>query len=281
MADATIRPNPRKGKPRNILTPETKKSLLLDFASGRHIDSLTAEYGVTFSWVYRLGRRAGVHCRARQKYTLRPNAFVDGSREAAYWIGQIMSDGWVIKNQLGFELNEDDVEQIFALQRFLGSNHRVSTINNAHRAFRARPSRRLIIASQVMVNQLSAFGVVPNKSKTARIASLEGDRDFWRGMVDGDGSVGFVKPKGRKRAYARLSLCGSEHIVRQFVSFVATFEPLATSTPRKAVGMHVVSFSGRVAARIINHLYDGAATSLRRKREAAMRVTEMYQNDVQ
>jgi hypothetical protein len=108
------------------------------------------------------------------------------TREQAYWLGWLWSDGSVRQRggcyEIELELHRDDVS---ILEQF-----RVAVETNNPIRFR-KDSARLSIFSQQMFRDLGECGVVPQKSTQATRPYIDGFfvADFVRGVFDGDGYI--------------------------------------------------------------------------------------------
>jgi len=108
------------------------------------------------------------------------------SREQAYWLGWIWSDGYVRQQgesyQIELELHKDDVN---ILEQF-----KVAVETDYPIQFR-RDSAGLCVISRQMFQDLGECGIVPQKSKLATQPNIGGFfvADFMRGVFDGDGSI--------------------------------------------------------------------------------------------
>ena len=117
------------------------------------------------------------------------------------------------------------------------------------------------MSSRRIVDDLGRHGVVPRKTLAGVPASdaLAAHPDFWRGMIDGDGTVGLARGK-----YGPvLSLCGSPAIMAQFADFLSVaLNDFRAGRPsvleRKDSGViRVVQMSGVRARRAVD-LFWGA-----------------------
>ena len=101
---------------------------------------------------------------------------------------------------------------------------------------------------------------------------LSRDRDFWRGVIDGDGSMGFWINDGVR--VPTISLVGSMTLLQQFLNFVKTIgiKTEVTVRRRRDEKLCAVSFARQSAAHIVTALYDGASIALARKVKVAKRI---------
>jgi len=129
--------------------------------------------------------------------TLRENAFDVLTDESAYWIGVLTTDGCIGStrpwNVLSLILKLSDLDHLVLFRNFLGSNHAICFATSPHPTIpnRTVKSCRLQIHSTHMTKVLAQYGVVPNKtfSLTAK-GGVENFRSYWRGVFDGDGTLG-------------------------------------------------------------------------------------------
>jgi hypothetical protein len=179
--------------------------------------------------------------------------------ESAYWIGFLMADGCVHENMILLQLGATDYGHVQKFAAFLGLSR--DPYMNAGKAV-------ITCRSVRMAASLAAFGVLPRKSKTAQVVGLENNRDFWRGVVDGDGSINFPR---RLKEYPILSVCGALGLMTQFRDYASTVlsgRPIVVH-PHKRI--HAVSSGGTYAVGVIRNLYEGCTVSLDRKLQLAHR----------
>jgi hypothetical protein len=149
-----------------------------------------------------------------QQY-LREDAFDSVTEESAYWIGFLMADGCICPvktGQTGISINisAKDEACVHRFRRFIGSRHKIGR----HQPKRGNELVRLRIYSDRIAGALARYGVVPRKSQTAKVYILDKNRDFWRGVIDGDGYLTFRSNTGC------LGLVGSRYLVEQFREFI-------------------------------------------------------------
>jgi intein-encoded DNA endonuclease-like protein len=184
------------------------------YLNGLSSHQLAKMYGISSVAVCRLLDRRGIQRRAHsdpihRKCTLNELAFDCITEESAYWIGFLMADGSIIERtanstQVALVLHDKDRSHIEKFKQFLGSSHAIIPIEKP-------PTNRFAVRSKYLADALSRYGVLPKKTHTTKVIGLENNRDFWRGVVDGDGYIGFHKGK------ARIDLVGSETLLSQFM----------------------------------------------------------------
>lgn len=205
----------------------------------------------------------------RHRYRLPDlGAFASVNPRSAYWLGFLLADGCVSRREVIVVLQSRDAPHLRAFLEFLGCGDRPLGIANGGRA------ARVCIGSVALARLLREFGLDPqHKHDTPVRDELATSRDFWRGVVDGDGSVKLQAP----RRMPQLQLVGSPAVVSQFATFLATvsadgYVPRSFAHSQSSV-VRLVSISGRRAKRAIEALYgDDPADALARKLAVAREV---------
>jgi hypothetical protein len=172
----------------------------------------------------------------------------------SYWAGFLMADGCVCNGAITLCLAERDREHVMRFASFVGYPGNLTEIPAAR-------SVKVVFRSVEMAGDLEKLGIVPRKSKTAEApAFLAQDRDFWRGMVDGDGSIGI-----NKAGLSRLRLVGTRRISEQFFEFVCQFVSPRARVQPESRGVCEIGVAGSKAIPVIRALYEGARIALPRK----------------
>jgi len=125
------------------------------------------------------------------------------SHDKAYILGLLLSDGYVIKDCSGFgiQLNEKDVLILEKIKERVGSSCSIIDIKGrglrkiCGRFVYSRGMNRLTCHNHKIANDLSVFNMVRNKTKKLKLPTLYKKYypSFFRGFIDGDGTVGINK----------------------------------------------------------------------------------------
>lgn len=102
--------------------------------------------------------------------------------------------------------------------------------------------------------------------------SLRSDPNFWRGMIDGDGSVGWVMNSGKQ--YPVIALCGSLSDMTHFANYIFS---LGLRYPKVGVARSIfrVALNGAPAVKLISVLYpDGCYCANQAKLERAQQCSQ-------
>lgn len=199
-------------------------------------------------------------------------AFDRVTEASAYWAGFLMADGciWIdprrkVSPRVQLVLAAQDADHVRAFQAFMRSTHAVRVRSN--RVVYAFASNRVVAA-------LARLGVLPRKTFSAEARDgMERDRHFWRGVIDGDGHVGWHTGHGHR--YPRIRLVGALPLLTQFVAFVRSLEP-TDAEPRPQGKIWSVDLVGRPAYRVAAALYSDCRVALYRKHVRAVKVIEEF-----
>lgn len=264
----------------NRLNDGFMEKVVARYLAGETATVLSQEFNVSLPAIKRhLEKRGhkmrgrGVHTRLRDP--INETAFAQPlTRESAYWAGMLMADGNVGKYghtpSVGLALMWSDRAHVEAFRDFIGTKRSIG--RQVTNGFGGRGElANFRIGSNALVNDLSKLGVTPRKSQREHaLAGLDMDPDFWRGVIDGDGSLS-LRPKGRP-CDASLTLVGGRPLMEQFKAFVDHHFPGGSRQveERKSVWAHQVN--GSRAIRLIRMLYGRPGPVLARKAEMAARI---------
>src|SRR4051812_24940009 len=154
----------------------------------------------------------------------------------------------------------------------LSSEHALVAVSSRPSGqYQCRPLIRFAVRSKRICDDLSRFGVVANKSHTAAVRELEFNGDFWRGVIDGDGSFGILRRPNRNDL-PRLELTGSSLMTEQFGRFVhQNIDPHKVHVrPTKSIWR--IEFLGARVIKILQALYATSNVALSRKYNAAINI---------
>ena len=276
-----------KGPPRKLDAEQETMAATL-YAAGQTQTQIGAATGAHQMTISRNLRRMGVKIRsnseARTTCSLRRDAFDILTPDAAYWCGFIFTDGTVITRPagqgdiVGVHISAGDRGHLVKLRDFLGSTHAITSapaqLMSVHngRTYMARPTCALTVSSQQLADRLRSLGRYEGPISPELAASL----DFWRGAVDGDGSLGLYRNsyKPPPAVYPRVELVGASRLLDVFLAFLASHGMAGRMTvrPRKNHNIHVVATTGRPVPPIVDLLYRDAVVALGRKALRAARI---------
>lgn len=202
------------------------------------------------------------------RHRLRHNAFDELTSVSAYWIGFLFADGSVApcKQSLTVQLriSECDRDHLVKLRTFLGSTHTISTAPAGnYGGYPSRPSVCLRVGSERLAQRLLSLG----RYEGTINGTLTRSRDFWRGVVDGDGSLGFLAT-----GYPYFGLVGSRRLLEAFLLFLKSNGLGARMTIRPDRTIFQIATAGHTAEKIVSFLYRDASVALDRKAASAAQI---------
>jgi transposase-like protein len=241
------------------------------YTSGESAAQIAQQLQISIHTVYRWLHRLDVFLRGPLKCQIRHDVFDDLTPDAAYWIGFIFADGSVDRGErsgrISVRVSDRDRNQLLKLRTFLGSTHTIGTAPAGNfGGYRSQPSVRLSVQSVQLARRLLSLGRYEGPVDDLLIQS----RDFWRGVVDGDGSLGVLAT-----GYAYFELVGSRRLLEACMSFLKSNELSAKMTIRADKAIFQISTAGHIAEKIVVFLYGNATVALDRKVASATKIIAM------
>lgn len=178
-------------------------------------------------------------------------AFASLTPSSEYWLGFLMADGCVSgSRETILVLHRRDADHVREFARFVGCDDRPLAPANQGAGV------RLAIGSVGLARQLVTYGLAAGRGRDHDIPvqhELAESPHFWRGVVDGDGSlkVGASFPRPQLELVARPALAG------QFARFLAPYVGFDLSPHPHSQSSRVlmVSAGGRSAKAAVAALY--------------------------
>lgn len=182
--------------------------------------------------IYKLAMLFGVSDTTLREYMIRYGAKMKGhcvgynshnnyfehidTKDQAYFLGLLAADGSVINQNKSYSVSISLMDtDVYMLDKFIA----YANLYNIKKYYRVRTVGKnaysIFINSSKMANDLSQYGIIPNKSHLDSIflPNLENEliSHFIRGYFDGDG---IAKSNGY------LGFCGSKTIIQQINAFI-------------------------------------------------------------
>ena len=202
-----------------VLKEEEIKEICEKYKTGKWTQKLLSEqYHCHYATIKKVLKENNIpivtHTR-RKNLNLRDNFFecID-SEEKAYFLGLMLTDGNVYKTkkglwQIGIELSIKDKDIIEAFKEVLNSNAKIT--------YRKRDNTEMVsikVYSEKMAKDLSKYGIIPNKTRNIKhLPNINKDfeKDFIRGMLDGDGAI--YKSKMNNKEYNHITFCSYSYSI--------------------------------------------------------------------
>lgn len=161
----------------------------------------------TYAAVVQKAVRLGITPDSSRVHHFNENYFkvIDNNRKA-YFYGLWCADGHLVKNSVGFTLQEEDSYLLEAFQEEIGSDYKIR-----QRTTKTNIICELNIHSKVMTEQIKNLGGRERKSLTIKFPKIDKRYygSFIRGLYDGDGTIGTTR-----QGYLRFSIIGSKEMIK-------------------------------------------------------------------
>ena len=137
------------------------------------------------------------------------------SKNLAYAVGLIATDGNLSKDGRHIDLTSKDLEQIENFKAILKLRNKIGLKSRSKE--KVKKYFRIQFGDVTFYKFLLQIGLTPNKSKTIGQLRIPEKyfADFLRGSLDGDGSISYVKHSESQYLQLRLKFCSAslEHLI--------------------------------------------------------------------
>lgn len=199
--------------------------------------------------------------------------------EALYWIGFLYADGHIEKNRprISLTLQKKDAAHLDKFSKFFGCT--IREVNGSGK-YKDIVYLRCAFSSQKIYDKLKFFDFTNNKTLSITPHYLLiGSKDFWRGLVDGDGSLYYSNDKRASGKYNQLKmdLYGAESTLQAFLNYINANSIITKTKPnkRKNANVYQVTISD-VSCKAIELLYKDATVYLERKYKTYLEVCQEF-----
>lgn len=185
--------------------------------------------------------------------------------QISYIIGFLHSDGHLYENtrnrgKISIELNEKDKDILIKIQKLIGG--KISTRSRVTN-FGPNTSVMLSIYSKNLRDYLKSQGMIAGKkSDIVQIPENLSQKDYLRGFVDGDGSIGIT---GNNEPFISI-VTKSEKLKEQVLFFLElNFQIKKKLNRNKRDNIYNIVVKNESAQKFCNTMYDNSSISLDRK----------------
>lgn len=267
------------------------------YSNGNSIAGISRQYGVDPDVIRKRLLDNGIKLRPvnyseyAKKYIKNEHVFNKPlTEESAYWIGFLMADGCIYQrgkncNTIILSVHAKDQKHIEKFRDFVSPQQPIKVVAEYKTSYGITSVASIQISSVPLVNSLKFYGVVAKKSFVAEAKNgIENNMHFWRGVMDGDGTLTYNIHKKRHgktlsspAIYPSLELCGSKEICQQYLDYCKDIVGIRTRTkPNPVKSIFRVRLVGMPAYMMIRHLYSQAITSLDRKQKLANEMLKKF-----
>lgn len=264
------------------------------YRSGIGVMKLALDYKVSHRSIQTVLRKYGsvpVLRRKSTKYHSDPSVLTDLSNERVlYFLGFFLADGCVSNSRsrhdplVKITLQLADEHILYEFADLLGTDAPIRRYSVTTKGGHTGVYSTLALASKTLADALGAYSMTPGKTYNAIVhPSLQKDRHFWRGVIDGDGCILLPRRPGN----FHLALSGTPATIRSFSEYACSTLNVKCSvlTSRiyhgKQVFGHTARLHSKAARIVIEHLYRDSTVYLYRKmRRASLVWTDPLYNHV-
>lgn len=252
-------------------TKEQLNEIAEKYKSGMPATAIAKEYNVSSQTIRRRLDSMNIESRKTRKYFINEHVFdkIDSS-EKAYWLGFILSDGYLneARGFMRLKLGELDKDHVEKFAKFMGYKDEDNAVKFEYHNITGKKIYYTTINSKYFTKRLVELGVRQAKSANEQWCNeipKEYIKDYIRGIIDADGYI----------SYKKFDICGSEDVLSHIKVFFKnkyslTSHDIQDHCNTKRLYMHKLN---RESA--LNDIYYDNAVSLDRKYKI---VKENYSN---
>lgn len=198
----------KNSPPNKRITEEIKNKMITDYKSGMSCREVSEKYGFkTKKTTEDVLKKFNIKTRTKTESTKHNHNYFKeiDHQNKAYIIGLLLSDGYVFKDYrgIGIDLKYDDCKILKKIKDIISPennikfyNYKRSDIINGKTVDTPHNMSRLVVCSPVISNDLKKYGIIKNKTyELKKFPDIH--KSLWmpcfRGLIDGDGSIGVGK----------------------------------------------------------------------------------------
>jgi len=276
--------------------PRIQEAIVL-YKSGKTIKSICSELHLDGSVVRKflinegiLRTRAEAIRSGKSDAKIYDNVLDELTPDSLYWIGFLYADGHIEKEprkRISLTLSNKDETHLEKYCKFFGEGLQIRNVTNPNSKapgqvnFDGKHSR-VSFSSNLIYNKLLELGFTHKKTlNLIPKDELKNSRDFWRGVVDGDGHVcmtGDTRANG-KYNYPCIGLSGTEDTLLGFLEFIKNNGIETDVVPYKDKRRNVwkLDLHNNKALKTLDLLYKDSTTYLERKYQKYQELMQLKQ----
>ncbi len=222
----------------------------------------------------------------KSKAIINDNALDILTPEAMYWIGFLYADGHIAKDRprILLALSAIDKNHMQKFANFFGKDLNLMLIKGGMKSngYISNDAYRVAFSSQKIYDRLISLGFTHRKTyESIPNDILKYSRDFWRGVIDGDGSIYINKGALEKYDTPTLNLSGNEETIICFLNYVKNLGiEVKVSLERSKISSVLCEVDLRahdLVMNTLNNLYKDSTVYLDRKYEKYLEIINKNQ----
>lgn len=203
------------------------------------------------------------------------------NRILSYIYGLFITDGWASREQLSIELSEKDKDLLLNIKIIFPEASLTSRTRNTNFSTNCT-CYRLSFCSMPLVKYFYSIGFSQcDKTNTAAPPNFNYSKaDFWRGVIDGDGSLGLRKAD-QKYKQPFISLTTKSELLKEAYLIMLKEIVHQTYHPNRNTrdNIYNICVGGSRSYNLAHYLYDNPLISMPRKLEKAQLIFNHEQGE--
>lgn len=259
-----------------MINNNIKIEIIQEYKNGYSAPAISKKYNIDEYLIYKTLKENGIKLRDTHKrnrtYRLNTNYFDEiNTNEKAYWLGLLMADGYVGKNNnmVGISLQARDDHLLINMKKALDYNGRILDIHFKQKNWQNQ--KCLKFYSKELKEALCKLGCESCKSKTLLFPPIDTKfyKSFIRGYFDGDGSISMSFLRKRDcYLQTTVSIISSNIFIQKLCAIVESTLNIHMSiiAHKRCKEVSSMSVSGtKQILRFLDWIYDDDGPKLRRK----------------
>lgn len=206
--------------------------------------------------------------------------------DALYWIGFLYAEGHIEKDRprISLTISEIDINHLEKFSKFFGKGLTVRKVEDRvmkSNGYVSNPTYRVAFSSERIYNRLKELGFTHLKTyESIPNEVCKYSRDFWRGMIDGDGCIYHMKGAIPKYDKAALNLSGNKETINTFLNYITSlgisYDATNLGSKRSKVLFQTTLSANKVVINTLEVLYKNSSVYLERKYKKYLEMIEKY-----
>lgn len=263
---------------------EDQTELVLDLYNNKYEGyvKISKMLNVSSCSILNLLKKHNIHIRSisetKAKQSGIDDHFLDDPQEefAAYFIGLFMADGTMSSRKtnkartISICLHLDDVDLLYQICDKINLDRKYVSFSKTVKI------SRLTFSNKIIYEKILELGLAPRKSLTCVAPKiLENNRHFWRGVIDGDGSIGYTRKTGEE--IRDLGLVGTKQVCEKFGQFVENVSGQKCSEAYPSKTIYAIKIARLPAKDVLTEMYRDCSICMDRKYQFFLRNWKDYE----